>query len=586
MGKGLDLFVQKYPALLPRIEAGLNAGGFLVSWSADAVSVDALLDRWISSLKLTKDMAIALSGVGTGSHIVRLLKELPEGGCIFCAEPDCSVFARFADTKTGIRLLKDSRVFWGVGELDSNFFASMQTLPILEVFNIESVVFAPLFNKNEQYYSRFFLEFARQWDNWRKLYRTNVLWSALWQRNSLKNLNTLVSAPDMGAFRGVFKGVPMIVASAGPSLDESLDFIREAQSHAVIVAMNSSFRVLRNAGIDPHFVLAADPHSSTDLGFANVEIGRSLLLCPFLVYPNATTRFKGRAITWSGTNKMITYLRSKLKQPESVFVLEQGTVAACAFDLAKVFGCSSMFFAGQDLAAKADGQMHASDSFYMDTGSDKVDLSKVRWVPGNTYEKVPVEEKLFVYLKVFEQMATEHGDAMKLVNLSRLGAQITGIPYVPLEDAKALMPSIDEIALESSWNSVEAACAKEWMPLDSVKGEMRALREYAQSACSIALRGALLLEQGGEDFGAQLSEAKKIHMELTSLFQSNAAYGKLLEDGQLKAEMLTHKRFVRLLDRNEGNFDKELETKKSFFWSIAEGAYSLLSSLDEAEIVA
>lgn len=578
------LFQQRFPALSERVRKASRRSVAARSWQERSVSASKLLDRWIEGLPLVEDMALALSGVGDGAHIVHLLAALPDGCHLFCAEPDCDAFARFLETDVAEGILKDPRIYIGVGELDNAFFASMASFPVLEVLNVEPLIFAPLYNERRDYFGSFFLQFARQLDYWRKLFGTNVVSSGHWQSNTLANLKTLISAPDVGVLRDAFKGVPMVVASAGPSLDESLEFLRWARKRAVVVAVNSSFRALRNAGIEPHFVLAADPNASTDKGFNGVPLGRALLVCPFIVYPEVARRFVKRTITWSDSSAIVSYLRVKLGGEPGAFVTEQGTVSACAFDLAEIFGCPSIFFTGQDLAARGDGRLHASDTFYADFNVNQTDLSKCRWLPGNTLEQVPVEEKLYVYAKTFEQMARRYGAKLKLINLSRLGARIDGIPYMPLDDARSLMPSVDQGKLESRWQEVEAACTRPWLAWSAILEEMESFRAYVQEVCSTALRAAMRAEICIEESATLVPELGLAREELDEKLAANAHYHSLLEAGQLKLEMLEHQRAVRAINRSKDGRAKEGEALNSYFWAVAEGAYHLLRALDNLDL--
>lgn len=580
MGSGLELFAQRFPALAPRVAAVAAGSRPLESWRDRSVSADSLLERWLSGLELKEDMAIALSGVGDGSHVAFLLERLPPGCAVFCGEPEVSRFKRFLNTDGAASILSDARVFVGVGEMDHSFFASMALFPVLEVRDAQPLIFAPLFNEQEAYYSELFLQFARQLDYWRKLFGTNVVSSGLWQRNTLRNLETLLPAPDLSALSGAFAGVPMVVASAGPSLDESLDFIRWAQRRAVVVAVNSSFQALRNAGIDPHFVLAADPNESTDRGFAKADLGRALLVCPFLVYPKVATRFAGRAITWSASSELVSFLRQRLGQEPGALVAEQGTVSACAFDLARIFGCPTVYFAGQDLAARADGQTHASDSFYTDQGANRTNVDKCRWLPGNTLETVPVEEKLYVYLKTFEEMARRHGGSLKLVNLSRLGARIEGVPYRELKKARGALSSVSASKVEKGWKRARAQCGRTWLSWEQARGELQGLRDYAQAVCSLALRGALRLETQAAFTEEERRRAEQTREELERLLQSDARYRVLLEGGQLKRELLDYRRQRRALERDATAENADCEILKAYFWALAEGAYHLLAGLE------
>lgn len=579
-----SVLAKRFPCLVSRLE-GVKAAEHETLWSSGVGDASAVLDRWLESLDIDPYSALALSGIGDGRHLERLLDSLPKGCAIFCAEEKLSVFRAFAESDLGKRLLEDCRLFVGAGELNELFFESMSAFPVLEAGDASPVIFAPIFNQSEKYYSEFFLEFVRRFDYWRKLFGTNALFSGDWQENTFANLPQLIGAPDIGEFRGAFVGKEMLVASAGPSLDESLEYLKSVQDRAVLVAVNSSFQALRNAGIDPHFVLAADPYETTDKGFEGVDLGASILVCPFIVYPRVAERFSDQAATWSRDNLLASYLRLKLGLGQGSGLLELGTVSICAFDLAEILACSSITFFGQDLAVRDDGRSHASDSFYSDMKMNRVALERCRWVPGNTLDKVPVEEKLFVYLRAFEQLARERSQSMKLRNASRLGARIEGMPYVSIESLESKTGGASDDSIAKTWAEIQECCRLRKDFSSELSSELERVRSFANELASRALQGAILLES--LDFqnleaneSEALPEALKLRDGIVALTESEPDYFKILQDGQLKFEMLQFRREAREFESVcEDESRRSVLELKSYFWALAEGSFRFASSM-------
>lgn len=589
MSDSFALFEANHIDLAPRVRSSLRSNSEIAPWRKRTSDPEALIARWLKGAAFPNDSALALSGVGDGSHILALLEVMPASGLVFCAEPDVARFKSFLSTPSAERLLRDERVCFGVGGLDEAFFRSMVGYSIVDFENVEPLIFAPHFSEAPEFYSEFFREFAQRIEMLRKLYGTNLTKSGLWQGNTFRNFNSLIRTPDPAEFYGFFDGIPMIMAGAGPSLDESLDFLRWAQDRAVIVAGNSSIRALVNGGVRPHFVLAADPNESTDRGFEGVELGETILICPFLVYPAVVPRFENRVIAWSRNNEVATYFRNVSGRERCAHVTEQGTVSACAFDLAVVLGASALFFVGQDLAARSDGRMHASDSFYDDVGGDEVFVDKCRWMPGNTLEKVPVEEKLFVYLKTFVELSQLYSKELKLrdgkglpiYNLSRLGARIDGMPYLDFEKAQSVLKSFGNGRSAFGWKRTQSVLSSYQVGWGRIGKELRSFRVYVEGICSFALEKAIALELGRLDS----NEAIRSKVELDAKISDHAEFEIILMDGQLKMELYVHGRAKKIRSRGRGtatSVESDLEVLQGYFWAIAEGGYHILTSLDAA----
>ncbi len=577
------VFEKRFPAIVSRLD-GATASDGEADYRGQSADWPALLNRWLDGLELREGVAYALTGFGDGSHVAALLGRLPRGSYVFCAESDASVFRGEAIGESVLEVLEDPRFFLGMGRLDEDFFESLSRFPTLELTDARPLIFAPIFNGDPDYWNSFFTEFTRSYEYWRKLYGTNVTASGRWQRNTLANAGILIPAPDISEASGLFKGKPIILVSAGPSLDTSLEFVKGRQETSVIVAVNSSYRALRNAGVVPHFVIAADPYEYTERGFEGVETDGTVLICPFIVYPKVAQRFRGRAFTWSRNNLLASYLRLLTGRALGSEVVEIGTVSACIFDIAKIFGSGTIVFVGQDLAAGSDGQLHAKDSFYEDSGTNYLGSAPCREMPGNVDATVQVDEKLFVYLKTFESLAALHGTELDLYNTSRLGARIEGIPYLLLEDAERMLDQLDRSGVESGMNAVWKILGNQVKRDEKLDATLDTLSQKGRAVCTAALKAAMALEsalaQGADPGSETLEAAEAQRVALDELLASDSDFEKVLSDGSLKYERMLENRAVGKIAAEASPERRRGETLLNGFWAIAEGVYAFLQGIE------
>ncbi len=440
---------------------------------------------------------------------------------------------------------------------------------MLRLTDVDALVFAPEYNRNPSYHGRFFLECARQIDFRRKLLGTAVVDAALWQENSLANLRVLGAAPDVGAFAGVFRGRAMILVSAGPSLDESLDFLRSAPPGVVIAAVNSSYRAVRRAGIVPHLVFAADPREFTARGFGGVPVDGTWLVTTPIVDPAVPRLFEGRVLCWSGANECFTELRRRLGWAAGTTLLEQGTVSACAIDFARLAGCTRICLVGQDLAVLEDGRSHATDSFYTDLEANSVRVDACRRLPGNTLPEVPVEAKLYVYLKTFEQLIAARPE-LQFLNTARLGARIAGAPFATFAEALAWLgpTGADEIA--PSLAAVHARALGSGPRVEELLAALAPTRDYARTTLEAALAVAWADEPGAV---AAASE------RLRRVLRPGSGDHALLEGGRTRLELFRCREAqARLREGAAPAPEHALAVEHA--WAIAEGAWFLLRRLE------
>lgn len=572
----------RFPEVARRV-AAVAAEGVAYRQENDARRVAG---RWLSGRRIREGALLVVSGFGDGVHLRVLLSVLPARALVFAAEASPARLRAALEAFDLRDVLGDPRLLLGTGELDDPLFEVLPTAVVFEIADIEPWIFAPSYNEAPEYYARFFTEFARHVDVRRKLEGTRIADAALWQANSFANLEELADAPELPALAGVFRGRPMVLVSAGPSLDESLEFLRAASKVAVIVAVNSSYRAVRNAGIVPHLVLAADPREFTARGFAGVPVDGTHLVTTPIVHPEVARLFRGRTFIWSGANELFLELRRRLHMPAGIRIVEQGTVSACAVDLAIVMGCDRVCLVGQDLAIRADGRSHAEDSFYTDLGANRADTEECRRLPGNTLPEVMVESKLYIYLKTFEQLAV-HRPQLKFRNTARLGARIAGMPYLALDQAlpwlggKSSEGAFDALAKRLRSGSPQA------LGRERTRDVLGHTRDFAREMLGLALRAAALCEAFSEekietraDDAVRFAPVWTAVERIRSWAAANPGDYVILEGGRTRLELHKVRALENSLPSGTAPEIRRLVAEREYAWAIAEGAWFLLNQLD------
>ena len=311
-----------------------------------------LIKRWFNGLTMAKEALYSISGFGDGSHLRHFMNESSSGTNFMAAEKDPALlretFSRFDCSD----ILNHERFILGVGEPDDDYFRDIQGAALSGVNDINGIIFSPLHSVDEGYYDRMRNELVRQYLVIRPLMEVNVRTATDIQENTFLNLPHLAHAPDVGELKGGLEDIPFILIGAGPSLDESIDFLREVQDKAIIVASNTPYRKLINNGIRPHLVVTADPLSPTLAGFQNITLEGVPLACPFSAYPEIVKRFSGRILTWCTFNPIVDVLREQTGGKTGTKILEKGTVSACVLGhFSKAAGIvGKCYLVGQDMA--------------------------------------------------------------------------------------------------------------------------------------------------------------------------------------------------------------------------------------------
>ena len=544
---------------------------------------EKLIERWFSNLSLKQESLYAVTGFGNGSHIRYLLNNSKGGTYLLVAEKDPALLRETFSRIDCSDILANERFLLGTGECDDLFFKDLQAAAMLSLSEVNSIVFSPLHCVDENYYDKARNEMIRQYLVVRPLMEVNLRTGTNLQENTLKNIPYMGNSPDIGELAGSFKDTPFILVGAGPSLDESIDFLKEVQDRAIIVTSNSPVRKLINSGIKPHLVLTADPLSPTMNGFRNVDVGNIPLACPFSAYPEIVKLFSGRIISWVTFSPIVDLLKDFLGKDPGTPIMEQGTVSGCVLDLSRVLGCKKVLFIGQDMCVRKDGKYYTDDSHYSDYGdhfSSKLDGHRL---PGNTSDEVIVEGRLYVYLKIFEKFIKENSQVCYR-NLARSGVRIRGAEYIDFETASNWIgESSSSIPFVEKINTLLKNRTKTPQLDEIYRGLVDFLEELLKLSLSLAIKTEKLpAKYSSSNYSKNkkvlelLSESNKVN----SLIEENPKYWHALLDGKTKSQLAIYKRIVRDIDSPNQNWNSIIKNKE-YFWAISEGCNWLLSKLME-----
>ena len=282
-----------------------------------------------------------------------------------------------------------------------------------------------------------------------------------WVSNIARNIKNISGSPGADIFFNMFKGIPAIVAGAGPSLTESLDFIRENRHRALIVAVDTSYKILVDNGIIPHFCLAVDPQIINARYMEGAEETGTVLVADPTVHPSLLRFFKGPMVMTGVAFDMMKWVESYL--PSRGQLAHGGSVSTNAYDFAKRTGASPVILTGQDLSFTS-GLAHARGSYLdeqifnrgnrlanplMFNRRQLTFLPKVM-LPGKRGYPVQSNSKMMIFINWFEGRKDPD-----LINASADGVAFKGIKNAESSDIFFNQVSVDiEGTIESIISSV------------------------------------------------------------------------------------------------------------------------------------
>ncbi len=518
-------------------------------------------------------------GFGLG-YLPEAFLRLHPGRPLVVIEPQPSLFRQALAARDLRGLLACPDASWLVGceaekavmELDQKAPGSFAVLRL-----------RPLHQANPSYYRK--LEALVQSLTDRREVNLNTLrrFGRLWVRNLLANLPLFLGCPGASALEGLFAGMPALLLAAGPTLDPVLARLGALAERLVLVAVDTSYRLCRQAGVKPDLLVTVDPQywNSRHLDWA--ELGDILLVCEPSAHPRTFHRPELPPLHFMSSFFPIGELLEKVTGPRGR-VGAGGSVATSAWDLARLTGARPLYLAGLDLGYPGR-RTHARGAFFEERAhtlsgrlgpaeqQDFLALTDAGLIPvaSTTGGVALTDRRMILYKWWFENQMKQHAGSS--FTLSADGARVEGLEYRPLDELLAL--PVRRAEIEERLARARAGQALGGGPRPGGEGRLgQAGRLAAASGLGPARR---ILEQLVGDL-ARLEELARRGLELAL---GAPAAGRSLEEvdrqilglaSRQVAGFLFQPLIRKVLGAGAGNYREALELSAELYRELADSA--------------
>lgn len=240
------------------------------------------------------------------------------------------------------------------------------------------------------------------------------------------------------------KEVPVFLVGNGPSLDHSIDVIKQWQDQAVIVSCGTSLQVLKKNGITPDFHAEIEQNRTTfdwaaRIGDFDYLKSVSLISCNG-IHPDTCDLYKEVLIAFKeGESSTVSTLKVVGEQNYETLKFSFPTVTNFALNFFIKLGFKQLYLLGVDLGFADNGKHHSTQSGYYDGQgkplydyAEKNNTSLV--VPGNFRTTVFTKQEFKIAKMVMEQSLASA--RVECYNTSD-GAKIAG--SLPLQSSNILL---------------------------------------------------------------------------------------------------------------------------------------------------
>jgi len=278
-----------------------------------------------------------------------------------------------------------------------------------------------------------------------------------WVKNLSLNLPAVRDFPGISRLEGILaqKYIPVFLAAAGPSLDETGPYLGEIYKRCLVVAVDTSLRFLCDRKIAPDFALSVDPQYWNSRHLDRVNAPKTRLVAESAVYP-ILLRLPFFEIFLCGSFFPLGRFMEDRVDPKGDLGAG-GSVATSAWDFIRLLGAKNVWISGLDLSFP-DLKTHFHGALF----EEKFHASSSRFVPGETWNyrllrdghpfyakragggTVLTDERLSLYAGWFENRFSQFPTVENFC-LSPEGMEIKGLKFEPIEKLLALPERRKEI---------------------------------------------------------------------------------------------------------------------------------------------
>jgi len=406
---------QKKSAIHSRYEPVKEAERFL----ADTLSADYNL--------------YVVAGFGFGYHVEILRGYMKKDSVVLVIDNDIALMKLAMEHRDLTALFSDERFLYAVDPSDDEIAEilrgrSSKSVSIIThrgAHQIAPDYYVNLMRKVKSYLSTKEVNIA-----------TLAKFEKLWTLNCVKNMRCFAMLAGANIFYDKFTDYDAIVVCAGPSLEDDLQWLKSVSHKAVIVAVDTSYRVLAHAGIEPHFCLCVDPQAVNARYFEGMGATSTVLVADPTVHASVFRFFRGRAVISSMPFDMMKWAEEITGEKGEM--THGGSVSTNASDFAKRLGVRRVILTGQDLSFTKD-RAHVKGSYldellhHTSTRLMNRQMQNRRqlralppvFMPSLRGKKVATNQKMMIFYQWFER----HSDG-NLINATSDGLVFSTIKNV------------------------------------------------------------------------------------------------------------------------------------------------------------
>lgn len=258
-------------------------------------------------------------------------------------------------------------------------------------------------------------------------FNTIILGNVEYIQNTIKNRYDIANTYDMSKLKNRFKDVPVVIVSAGPSLDKNINYLKDF--NGLIFVIGRTLTPVLKLGIRPDFVFSLDPFPYVYETFGENKQYDIPLITLCQSNTDVVKGCKSQKYFLYNSAEVDGLLGLKVNP-----ILDlSGSVATLCLSSAYYMGCSPIMFIGQDLAYDGE-KMYAKDSNVSHEKVQSTNNPDLRVIKSYYGEKVYSSVVMISFLRWMEDFISKNSES-QYINCTEGGAYMEGATHMPFKEA-------------------------------------------------------------------------------------------------------------------------------------------------------
>jgi hypothetical protein len=384
--------------------------------------------------------SIIMFGLGVGYQLEKLLDEHTVEKLFICEpNPDFFYASLFAiDWQRILETVEQtgSRIYLNIGDDGTNLFRDL----LSQFYAIGPYILNSTYFYQSYYNASLNLAISQLREQLQVVismgeYFDHAYYGIAHTKEGMKRKIPILAANPASKLSYDEKEVPIFIVGNGPSLDSSIEVIKEWQGQAIVVSCGTTLQALHRNGITPDFHAEIEQNRSTfdwavligDLAY----LKKITLISCNGIHPDTCDLYKDVLIAFKeGESSTISALNVLGREKFETLLNAFPTVSNFAIDLFSTIGFTSIYLISVDLGFVDVKHHHSKSSgYYQEDGKETYDYADSAntslIVPGNFRSSVNTKHEFKVSRQVIEQVTSAKPKGQEFYNCSD-GAKIQG----------------------------------------------------------------------------------------------------------------------------------------------------------------